>query len=59
MIEISANPLNMKNIFLKNKSIENMKPKAQIQNHRNPIQYKNKWGTILHTKKAYTTKGYQ
>jgi hypothetical protein len=32
MIETSVNPLNMKNIFLKNRSIENMKPKAQIQN---------------------------
>jgi hypothetical protein len=59
MIETSANPLNMKNTFLKNKSIKNMKPKAQIRNHRNPIHYKNKWGTILHKEKAYTTKGYQ
>jgi hypothetical protein len=59
MTETSANPLNMKNIFLKNRSIENMKRKAQIQNHRNPIHYKNKWGTILHKKKAYTAKGYQ
>jgi hypothetical protein len=59
MIETSVNPLNMKNIFLKNRSIENMKPKAQIRNQGNPIYYKNKWGTILHKKKAYTTKGYQ
>jgi hypothetical protein len=59
MTETSANPLNMKNIFLKNRSIENMKRKTQIQNHRNPIHYKNKWGTILHKKKAYTAKGYQ
>jgi hypothetical protein len=28
-------PFNLKNILLKNRSIENMKPRAQIKNHQN------------------------
>jgi len=51
-------PLNLKNILLQNGSIENMKPKAQIWSHESPTPSKNKWGTILHRKKAYTIKGY-
>jgi hypothetical protein len=47
MTKASANPLNMKNLFLQNGSIENTKPKAHIWNHQNPAHYKNKWGPIF------------
>jgi len=30
-------PFNLKNIFLENRSIENMKPKAQIKSHQSHL----------------------
>jgi len=54
-------PLNLRNIFLQNEFIKNMKPKAQITKPLEPNSLKKGGGgsTILHRKKAYTTKGYQ
>jgi hypothetical protein len=49
-------PFNLKNILLQNEFIKNKKPKAQIQNHQNPIPYKNKWGIILHKKRPIPLK---
>ncbi len=59
MTTTSVGLFNLKNIFLQNEYIKNTKPRAQIWNHQSLSPWKNKWGTILHKEKAYTTKGYR
>jgi hypothetical protein len=60
MTEVGVSPFNLRNILFQNRSIENMKLKAQIWSHQKiQLPKKSRWGTIFHRKKAYTTKGYQ